>query len=277
MKTTLTTIAIFLAVTGAAQAACNVTVTMPVSLTNPLTEADCASAATVASQGTAITGLQTDVGALQTTSIDHEGRIVTLETNDTAQDATLTGHTSAITALQSENAAQQASIDDHETRIDAGEAKNTEQDGRLDDHDAVDADHETRITANTTKNVEQDTRLDGHDTAIGSLETDNVNQWTAINAHSALLSEHSATLANHGKRLDKHEKGLAIAMSMPDAWLSDKERFAIAGNIGGFGDEIALGIAAIGRIDGTWSLNAKAGTDSEAKEFGWSVGARAGF
>ena len=112
---------------------------------------------------------------------------------------------------------------------------------------------------------------------LGSLETVNVDQGSAINAHSALLSEHSATLADHGKRLDSVEKGLAIATAMPDTWLSDKQSFAIAAGVGGFGDEVALGFAAIGRIDETWSVNAGFGGDTEFKEFGWKAGVRAGW
>lgn len=99
-------------------------------------------------------------------------------------------------------------------------------------------------------------RLDGHD--------------QAITAQSALLSEHTA-------RLNEQAKGLAIAMAMPDAWLGEKQRFAIAGGVGGFGDETAIAFSAIGRLDETWSLNAGFGGDTEFKEFGWKVGARAGW
>jgi hypothetical protein len=100
---------------------------------------------------------------------------------------------------------------------------------------------------------------------LGSLEG-------GASAHSALLSQHSATLAAHSDKLEDHAKGLAIAMAMPDAWLSDKKRFGIFGAVGGFDNETALGFAAIGRIDETWSLNAKFGGDTEFKQFGWQAG-----
>lgn len=105
---------------------------------------------------------------------------------------------------------------------------------------------------------------------LDSLESVNASQGAAINAHSALLSEHAA-------RLDKQARGLAIAMAMPDTWLQPNEKFAIAGGFGGFDSETALAFSTIARIDETWSLNAGLGADIEFKEFGWKVGARAGF
>ena len=82
-------------------------------------------------------------------------------------------------------------------------------------------------------------------------------------------------LDNHSSQLAEHAKGLAIAMAMPNAWLSDKKSFGIFGSVGGFDDETAVGFAAIGRIDETFSLNAKFGSDTEFKQFGWQVGAGA--
>lgn len=112
--------------------------------------------------------------------------------------------------------------------------------------------------------------LSTHNSQIAALESLTATQGAAINAHSALLSQHS-------KRLDSVEKGVAISMSLPDAWLGEKERFAIMGNIGGFGGETAIGLGAVARIDQNWSVNAKFGADTEFEEFGWSLGARAGF
>jgi hypothetical protein len=111
----------------------------------------------------------------------------------------------------------------------------------------------------------------------GSLIVNGDNIPGHLSAHDAMLSQHAATLSDHSARLNEHEKGLAIAMAMPDAWLSDKERFAIAGNLGGFGDETAVGLAAIIRVDEHWSLNGKFGSDTQFEQFGWTVGARAGF
>lgn len=112
--------------------------------------------------------------------------------------------------------------------------------------------------------------LSTHNGQIAALNNVTASQGAAINANTALLSQHSAIL-------DEHSKGIAIAMALPDAWLGDKEKFAIAGNIGGFGDETAVGFAAIARLDQNWSLNAKFGSDTSFEEFGWTVGARAGF
>jgi hypothetical protein len=107
--------------------------------------------------------------------------------------------------------------------------------------------------------------LGTHNSQIAALNSLTASHGATLNAHGALLSEHSA-------KLEDHSKGLAIAMAMPDAWLSDKKRFGIFGAVGGFGDETALGFAAIGRIDETFSLNAKLGSDTEFKEYGWQVG-----
>jgi hypothetical protein len=138
--------------------------------------------------------------------------------------------------------------------------------------DARTKDLDERAKTAKTKNDQQDGRLDAHDVAIGNhndqigeLYSLNTGQQTTLNAHTALLSEHTA-------RLDEHEKGLAIAMAMPDAWLSDKKHFGIFGSVGGFGDETAVGFAAIGRLDETFSLNAKFGSDTSFNEFGWQVG-----
>jgi hypothetical protein len=113
--------------------------------------------------------------------------------------------------------------------------------------------------------------------AGGNLATDGGAVFNQIGAHGNTLDAHTAMLSTHSRRLGELERGLAVAMAMPDAWLSDKERFAVAGNIGGFGDEMAFGLAAIVRIDSTWSANAKAGVSADGGEFGWTLGARAGF
>lgn len=111
----------------------------------------------------------------------------------------------------------------------------------------------------------------------GNLATDGGAIFNQLGQFGSTLDTHSAMLSAHSKKLEEHGKGLAIAMAMPDAWLSDKERFAVAGSLGYYDEETALGFAAIGRIDQTWSLNAKVGTDTEFKQFGASVGVRAGW
>jgi hypothetical protein len=219
------------------------------------------------------------------------GELDGLASRNNEQDGRLNG---IDTALASHN----ASIASHDARITATENKNTEQDGRLTGVENKNTEQDGRLNGVENKNKEQDKRLDQNDKtdkkqwfAIGGLAHENHQQWKAIgglaawnqeqdmrlNAHEAILSQHSATLGAHSRRLDKHEKGLAIAMSMPDTWLSDKEKFAIAGNIGGFGDETALGFAMIGRVNETWSLNMGVGTDTSGDEFGWKAGARAGW
>lgn len=104
----------------------------------------------------------------------------------------------------------------------------------------------------------------------GNLGTDGGATNRAITANTALLSQHSATL-------EEHARGIAIAMALPDAWIESNKRFAIAGSVGGFGDETALGAAAILRLDDVWSVNGKLGSDTSFEEFGWQVGARASW
>jgi hypothetical protein len=112
----------------------------------------------------------------------------------------------------------------------------------------------------------------------GTLTTHNaqISQLYTLSAQQgAMLSDHSRLLTDHTNQLGEHGKAIAISLSMPDAWLSDKKRFGIFGSVGGFGDETALGFAAIGRIDNTWSVNAKFGTDTSFDQFGWQIGAGA--
>lgn len=107
--------------------------------------------------------------------------------------------------------------------------------------------------------------LGTHNSQIAALEGLAASHGATLNAHSAMLSSHAA-------RLDEHAKGIAISMALPDAWLSDKKRFGIFGSVGGFEGETAVGFAAIGRIDETFSLNAKVGADTDFDHVGWQVG-----
>lgn len=120
-----------------------------------------------------------------------------------------------------------------------------------------------QMNANTVWNAKQEERIDDLEDTVGG-------HTQAINAHSALLSGHTA-------KLDEHGKGIAIAMALPDAWIESNKRFAIAGNIGGFGDETAIGAAVILRLDDVWSINGKLGADTGFEEFGWTAGARASW
>lgn len=199
-----------------------------------------------------------------------------------------------------------------QNQINANTAKNVQQDARLgdvetknEDQDETLAEHETRIGDTESKNVQQDNRLDKHKQAIKANYAWDAQQQKQINHqgnaiaynyawdygqqkqiwglqgsvadHENRLNAHQALLSQHSARLDEHAKGLAIAMAMPDSWLSDKEKFAVAGNLGGFGDETAIAFSGIARINQTWSLNGGLGADTEFKEFGWKVGARAGW
>lgn len=103
---------------------------------------------------------------------------------------------------------------------------------------------------------------------LGSLENTNAQQWNQI-------EDNTARLNTFGVRLEDAEKSIAIATAMPDAWLSDSKGFGVFGSVGGAGNETAIGFAAIGRIDQTWSINAKLGADTDFEQFGWQVGAGA--
>lgn len=174
-----------------------------------------------------------------------------VDSQNAAQDIVTGGNSASIVALQSGHAAQQV-------QIDTATSVNNVQQTTINTHTTQIATHTSQITAIQGVNTVQNGRLD-------SLETLTADHSAAINAHSALLSEHTA-------RLDEQEKGLAIAMALPDAWLSDKKSFGIFGSVGGYNGETAVGFAAIGRLDETWSLNAKFGSDTEGKQFGWQAG-----
>lgn len=248
----------------------------------------------------AIPGITLDIGTGAVDRVELAGGVQAeldgIAVTDAAQDATLAAHGADIVdhgnrigALETASASHAVTLADHEARIAIGEAKDVEQDarhdtaeatnatqdGRLDGHDTTLASHTGTLATHTGQiagvqavNVVQDTRL-------GSLETLTAGHTARLDSHDALLSQHAATLGAHGKRLDEQERGLAIAMSLPDAWLSDKKRFGVFGAIGGFGDETAIGFAAVGRLDDTWTLNAKAGTSTDLKGFGWQIGAGA--
>ena len=110
--------------------------------------------------------------------------------------------------------------------------------------------------------------LANHGGRIGNLEADNANQWSHIRANSEMLKQ-------HGEHLDTIDKGLAITAALPDAWLGDSKHFGVFASVGGFNDETAFGFAAIGRINQTFSINTKLGTDTSFEEFAWQLGAGA--
>jgi hypothetical protein len=111
----------------------------------------------------------------------------------------------------------------------------------------------------------------------GRLATDGGAIFNQLGEYGSRLDSHSAMLSAHSKKLEEHSKGIAIAMSLPDAWLESNKRFAIAGSLGGFDDQTAIGAAAIFRLDETWTVNGKLGSDTDFEQFGWTVGARASW
>jgi len=125
------------------------------------------------------------------------------------------------------------------------------------------------------KNASQDSDIATNSIAINANAADIGSLEDLTADHSAQLATHASTLSAHDDKLDDHAKGLAISMAMPDAWLSASKNFGVFGSFGGFADETAVGFAAIGRIDQTFSLNAKLGADTSFDQFGWQVGAGA--
>ena len=149
----------------------------------------------------------------------------------------------------------------------------------------VQHDHSTAVGADSETDRENQIVLGTEDDEV---TVRNLTKNTADKADTAGIVVHKAdgTLASDGGRiqseidantvkLDEHTKGLAIAMAMPDAWLSDSKSFGVFGSIGGFDGETAIGLAAIGRIDETWSINTKLGVDTDFEHVGWQLGAGA--
>jgi len=109
--------------------------------------------------------------------------------------------------------------------------------------------------------------------ADGNLASDGgaLSQWAS--ATDGRLATHDMLLKSYGDKLKDHAKGIAIAAAMPDAWLSDSKNFGVFASFGGFDGETALGVAAIGRLGRSFSINAKIGTDTGFEHVGYQVGA----
>lgn len=262
MKTSAAAIiaALGLVVSSQAEAACNVSGgIISFTITGQLTETDCASTSTVNGQ---VSNLQTQIDNITTVDIVNG----TIKSEDI-------GNGEVKNSNLGQNSVTSDKIQDHTVQgqdIAYGTVTgNNIKDGSVQKKDlSYSVQHQMNATSqwtyiNTIWNAKQQGQ-------IYDLRTENSEQWEAISANTALLSQHSS-------RLDSHAKGLAIAMAMPDTWLQPHEKFAIAGNIGGFDDETAIAFSGIARIDETWSLNAGLGSDTEFKEFGWKFGARAGW
>jgi len=127
------------------------------------------------------------------------------------------------------------------------------------------------------ENDAQDTRLDGHDTQLGDHNA-------RLNAHDVAIgdlengvSANSAAISNNSKAIKENAAGVAIALSMPDAFLDSTENFSIAAGFGGFDSETAFGVIGSARLDQTWSLYGGGGMSTNGNNFGWKAGARAGW
>lgn len=255
-----------LAFAGEAAAKCEVTQNTagPVALGSNHTETDCAS---TADTNAALALKANSANVFTKTEVDDK---LAAKADITYVDSQILIVQGAVDAEKIRNDEQDATLANHSTRITATEEKNGTQDEKLTDHDE-------RITTNTNNIATTNNRLNSFNGTGGSLET-----WaTNTDKHLAAIDQTNFVQDNRLSSLerttDKHARGLAIAMAMPDTWLSDREKFALAFNVGGFDDETAFGAAAIVRFDNRWSGNMKLGTDSGFKDIGWTVGARYGF
>ncbi len=205
-------------------------------------------------------------GALQT-EIDGKANTTDVDAANAAQDA-VTATKASTADVDAANAAQDADIATKasKTYVDAQDAKKVDK-TRLDNFgpsNAAPAGSVERWAGGVNST------LTTHNQQIAALESTTADHERAISAHSALLSQHTA-------ELDRHAKGIAIAMALPDAWIESNKRFAVAGSVGGFDSETAIGAAAILRLDDIWSVNGKLGADTDFSEMGWQVGARASW
>ena len=94
--------------------------------------------------------------------------------------------------------------------------------------------------------------------------------------HAAIESNAHAIAAN-STAIQENAEGVAIAMAMPDAFLDSTENFSIAAGFGGFNGETAFGAIGTARIYGSFSAYAGGGVSTSGSQWGWKVGARAGF
>lgn len=214
----------------------------------------------------------TDITSIQGQVTSNDTDITNLQNEDVNLQNQISDNDSEISDLQSENVAQQSEIDANTAGVAANTSTNATQQGQIDQNAADISTNAGNIASNTAKNTEQDGRLDTHQATLISHGETIVDHGAAIDANSALISENIARLDRQGAKLDEHDKLLAIAMAMPDSWLSDKKSFGVFGAVGGTGDETAIGFAAIGRLDETWTVNAKIGADVEFDQVGWQAG-----
>lgn len=203
---------------------------------------------------------------------------------DASQDAALAEHEDRITASEAKDKAQDAAIDGVADQLDevseaaqkaaaeakAASKKNKNQDKQLANHETRIAATEASVGVNTVQIAALRGDVDRQEVEIDTLAAESRQQQAAINAHDALLSEHSA-------KLGALSEGIAMAMALPDTWLSDLERYAVAGNCATYDGNAACGFAFIGRLNTQWSFNVKASAPTNFNQFGATVGARYGW
>lgn len=244
---------------------------------------------------------------------EHEKRIEEGEKKDRQQDNALKSATKAITkaaketagkveAASKQTAAELAQIREaaaaQEEKLSKEERKNNKQDKQISKLQDSDAKQNKRIRGVEQHNARQDDQLAGHEKRITVTEAE-------TRAHAIMLDHHGRTLASHGedirdlgrenadqwRAISSHEKtldaygvqigqlreGVAMAMAMPDTWLSDLESFAVAGNVATYDGATALGFAFVGRLTTHSTMNIKAAGTSDLKQFGLSAGYRYGW
>ncbi|HET8727604.1 MAG TPA: hypothetical protein VFO41_08860 [Alphaproteobacteria bacterium] len=111
----------------------------------------------------------------------------------------------------------------------------------------------------------------------GRLATDGGAIFDTLGEHSETLDIHTAVLSRHSAQIDKLGKGVAVAMSMPDAYLESDKNFAIAAGFGGFDGDLGFGAVGTVRIDKTWSLYGGVGLSLDGGEVGFKGGGRASW
>lgn len=189
-----------------------------------------------------------------------------------------------IEAVEAVNDAQDKAITKNAARIGEAEKVNAKQDAEIDGLQKSDkrqdkklSEHETRLTANEALDAAQDitlashgAQLSTHNQLIGDLAAENKDQWAAINANSALLSDHS-------RKLGELAEGVAMAMSLPDTYLGDLENYSVAASCAAYDGKGACGMAFVARIDQSrWSVNVK-GAMSDGGQAAGAVGVRYGW
>lgn len=180
------------------------------------------------------------------------------------QSAATVTQSAKVDKAETTNTQQDQTIAVQGAQIEQVEAKNVQQDQAI-----VDVTKTITRTVNKSAKVDaaQNAHLEVLDGEVHHLQDENRDQWTAINAHDALLSEHSA-------QINKLGKGVASAMAMPDLYLGDLENFAVAGSMGYWDGETAIAFGMVGRMDRNWSVNLSVAAPTDFSSIGGRLGVR---